>query len=175
MLSLPRFPRPPFPSSFARHLLRQLDQRTPLWIKQKLLEPQLNQLFGSYIEEGEFDLLAGRFITLKLRDFEIQITITLEDDQLKLSHESGEVTISGELDIFIQLAKQQVDADGLFFQRKLLIEGDTELGLGVRNLLDSLEWSLEDSKVGWLLTQLESLRQQFTSAMPTYQTAEPNR
>ena len=175
MLNLPTLPRPRLPITVAHRLVRRIDQYTPHWIKQKLLEPQLNQLFGSYIEEGEFDLLAGRFITLKIRDYEIQITLTLEDGQLKLSHNSGEVTISGELDTFIQLAKQQVDADGLFFQRKLLIEGDTELGLGVRNLLDSLEWSLEDSKVGWLLTQLESLRQRFTSVIPTYMTAEQNR
>lgn len=175
MLNLPTLPRPRFPITVAHRLVRRIDQYTPHWIKQKLLEPQLNQLFGSYIDEGDFDLLSGRFISLKLRDFDIHITLTLEDDRLTLSNALGEVTISGDLDTFIQLAKQQVDADGLFFQRKLLIEGDTELGLGVRNLLDSLEWSLEDSRVGWLLTQLELLRQRFTSAIPTHMTAEQNR
>lgn len=27
-----------------------------------------------------------------------------------------------------------------FFQHRLIIEGETELGLGLKNLLDSLEW-----------------------------------
>jgi predicted lipid carrier protein YhbT len=30
----------------------------------------------------------------------------------------------------------------LFFQRRLVIEGDTELGLALKNLLDSLDWHL---------------------------------
>jgi O2-independent ubiquinone biosynthesis accessory factor UbiT len=31
------------------------------------------------------------------------------------------------------------DPDTLFFQRRLVIEGDTELGLGVKNFLDGLD------------------------------------
>jgi predicted lipid carrier protein YhbT len=37
------------------------------------------------------------------------------------------------------LARQQ-DPDTLFFHRKLAIEGDTELGLVVKNLLDRIDW-----------------------------------
>ena len=39
----------------------------------------------------------------------------------------------------MRLASRQEDQDTLFFQRSLMIEGDTELGLGIKNLLDSLE------------------------------------
>ncbi|MNN64209.1 hypothetical protein D3C81_1796400 [compost metagenome] len=38
------------------------------------------------------------------------------------------------------LASRQQDADTLFFQRRLTLIGDTELGLTLRNLLDRLPW-----------------------------------
>src|SRR3546814_14456374 len=38
------------------------------------------------------------------------------------------------------LAARLEDADTLFFQRRLVLAGDTELGLTVRNLLDRLPW-----------------------------------
>jgi predicted lipid carrier protein YhbT len=38
------------------------------------------------------------------------------------------------------LASRLEDADTLFFQRRLQVVGDTELGLAVRNLLDQLPW-----------------------------------
>ncbi|SNB73692.1 SCP-2 sterol transfer family protein [Kingella negevensis] len=35
---------------------------------------------------------------------------------------------------------REEDPDTLFFNRKLQIEGDTELGLITKNLLDCVEW-----------------------------------
>ncbi|SMC28403.1 Predicted lipid carrier protein YhbT, contains SCP2 domain [Andreprevotia lacus DSM 23236] len=40
---------------------------------------------------------------------------------------------------FIALLQGKADADTLFFMRKLRVEGDVELGLLVKNWLDSLE------------------------------------
>jgi predicted lipid carrier protein YhbT len=44
------------------------------------------------------------------------------------------------LSAFLQLVSRQEDADTLFFNRTLTVEGDTELGLRVKNMLDALEW-----------------------------------
>jgi predicted lipid carrier protein YhbT len=38
------------------------------------------------------------------------------------------------------MVSRQEDPDTLFFNRSLSIEGDTELGLRVKNMLDALEW-----------------------------------
>jgi hypothetical protein len=70
-------------------MIHHLDRWAPLRLKRQLLEPQLNQLFGEYIAAGEFDLLEGRFISLKLRDLDISITLTLSDDRLQLSQRPG--------------------------------------------------------------------------------------
>lgn len=49
------------------------------------------------------------------------------------------LTISATAHDFFRLALRQEDPDTLFFNRRLTIEGDTELGVLVKNTLDSLE------------------------------------
>ena len=41
---------------------------------------------------------------------------------------------------FMRMMLREEDPDTLFFNRKLQIEGDTELGLITKNLLDSVDW-----------------------------------
>jgi hypothetical protein len=51
---------------------------------------------------------------------------------------SGAAALAGGL-----LATRREDPDTLFFNRRLCIEGDTETGLHVKNLLDALEYDWE--------------------------------
>jgi O2-independent ubiquinone biosynthesis accessory factor UbiT len=53
--------------------------------------------------------------------------------------ENEELELSAALVDFIALLRGTADADTLFFQRKLGIRGDTELGLIVKNWLDASE------------------------------------
>ena len=55
--------------------------------------------------------------------------------------ESPDLHFSANLSAFLQLLSRQEDPDTLFFNRQLSIEGDTELGLLVKNMLDAIEWS----------------------------------
>ncbi|SKO56947.1 Putative lipid carrier protein [Mycobacteroides abscessus subsp. massiliense] len=48
------------------------------------------------------------------------------------------------LDAGIKMMMREEDPDTLFFNRKLQIEGDTELGLITKNLLDSVDWPFGD-------------------------------
>jgi predicted lipid carrier protein YhbT len=47
--------------------------------------------------------------------------------------------LSATVSAFLQMLTRQEDPDTLFFHRRLAIEGDTELGLLVKNLLDRIE------------------------------------
>jgi len=49
------------------------------------------------------------------------------------------VVISAGARDFLRLARREADADTLFFDRRLSIEGDTELGLLLKNTLDALD------------------------------------
>jgi predicted lipid carrier protein YhbT len=51
-----------------------------------------------------------------------------------------DLSFRANLSAFLQLLARQEDPDTLFFKRELSIEGDTELGLVVKNMLDALEW-----------------------------------
>jgi predicted lipid carrier protein YhbT len=53
---------------------------------------------------------------------------------------AADVTFRAALGTYLKLLSRQEDPDTLFFKRELAIEGDTELGLGVKNMLDAIEW-----------------------------------
>lgn len=52
----------------------------------------------------------------------------------------AEATVRGTATDLLLLAGRLEDADTLFFQRRLVLAGDVELGLTARNLLDRLPW-----------------------------------
>ena len=54
--------------------------------------------------------------------------------------ETPGLSLRANLSAFLQLLARQEDPDTLFFNRQLSIEGDTELGLIVKNMLDAVEW-----------------------------------
>lgn len=51
-----------------------------------------------------------------------------------------DVRISGSSLDFLRLATRTEDPDTLFFSRRLAIEGETQTGLHIKNLLDALEY-----------------------------------
>ena len=68
--------------------------------------------------------------------------------------DKADVSIRGQWKEFLLLASRQEDPDTLFFRRRLVIEGDTDLGLAIKNLLDSLD---PDDMPAWLWQLLRTL------------------
>lgn len=120
--------------------LGAIERRVPVPVKQLVAEAPLNRLFADAIADGEFDDFEGRRIRLEVNGGQPGITIGFWAGRLRIVDGQGETTIRGSLPAFKTLAERRQDPDQLFFQRRLVIEGDTELGLGLKNLLDSLEW-----------------------------------
>lgn len=123
-------------------LFAALDHHTPLPLKQLITETPLNRLFAGAIADGEFDDFEGRTLRLEIDGGQPGITLGFWQGRLRILEGPGEATIRGSWNAFYQLAGRTLDPDQLFFQRKLVIEGDTELGLGIKNLLDSLDWQV---------------------------------
>lgn len=65
----------------------------------------------------------------------------LRVSMIKGSEPAADVSFTGNMDDLYLIATQRTDPDTLFFQRKLKITGDTELGLALKNLLDTIELS----------------------------------
>lgn len=114
--------------------------KLPVPLKQLLLEAPLNRLFARAIREGEFNDFEGRCLRLEIEGGKPGVTLGYWLGRLRIVDAPGEATIRGSWRAFRDMAEGKLDPDQLFFQRKLVIEGDTELGLGIKNLLDGLDW-----------------------------------
>lgn len=112
----------------------------PSIVQQPCASKLLNMALRQPLAEGELDFMQDKVIRIHLTDISRSWYISLQHHRLCVNLTGSEnACIGGELESFLALASQQVDPDTLFFQRKLSISGDTELGLYVKNLLDSLE------------------------------------
>jgi O2-independent ubiquinone biosynthesis accessory factor UbiT len=100
----------------------------------------LNTALQPLIAQGELDFLKGRTLAVAVDDLHLGWAFTLADSGLRLaSRHSADVQISGASRDLLLLAARREDPDTFFFQRRLRIEGDTELGLQVKNVMDSLD------------------------------------
>ncbi|XOZ32968.1 ubiquinone anaerobic biosynthesis accessory factor UbiT [Halomonadaceae bacterium KBTZ08] len=126
----------------ARGIVPLVDARLPWPLKQGLVEVALNHLFADALAEGDFEELEGRLLRLELDDRATGVTLGFWGGRLRMADAEAEATIRGTVETFRRLAERREDPDRLFFQRQLVIEGDTELGLAVKNLLDALEWRI---------------------------------
>lgn len=91
--------------------------------------------------DADFSFLEGRTVRLIIDDLGARATLRYERGHFRPGSAVAEADVSfrAALADFIKLARRSEDPDTLFFQRKLRIEGDTELGLQLKNLLDTIE------------------------------------
>lgn len=66
------------------------------------------------------------------QDIGVALNLILEDMRLLVCGETNKATIRGGWRAFLRLATRREDPDVLFLWRRLLIEGDAELGLIVQ-------------------------------------------
>nr|WP_267135263.1 SCP2 sterol-binding domain-containing protein [Halomonas dongshanensis] len=145
------------PSTTIHHLIYFLEPRVPFTAKKRIVEPLLNHAFSIPLAEGEFDTLENRRISLVVADLGITLSLTLKSQRLILTQKESEATIRGGWREFLCLAMREEDPDTLFFQRRLIIEGDTELGLTLKNLLDGCEEILAQKRLREIGVWLERL------------------
>ncbi|WP_096084360.1 ubiquinone anaerobic biosynthesis accessory factor UbiT [Agaribacterium haliotis] len=101
----------------------------------------LKQAFRAQLEQGELDFLQHRICKVQVETINVSWLLTYDGQNLRLCEEqaAADVTISAGVTAYLRLLSKEVDPDTLFFDRELLIEGDTALGLHIKNLLDALD------------------------------------
>ncbi|HEY5896170.1 MAG TPA: SCP2 sterol-binding domain-containing protein [Burkholderiales bacterium] len=82
--------------------------------------------------------LQGRVLRLELKEIGHGPQLTLLGPLILPAFGRADVTIRAKLEDYFALALRREDPDTLFFSRRMVIEGDTALGLVVKNALDSL-------------------------------------
>lgn len=101
----------------------------------------LNRVFAPVLASGDLDFLEGRQIALKVEDLGHTLVLTVARRRLLAgsSASSPDACISARAYDFLQLAAGAADPDTLFFQRRITLSGDTDLSLGLKNLLAALD------------------------------------
>jgi len=104
------------------------------------LSLMLNHLLAHALADGELDFLRSRVVSISVSDLHLSYRLVLGEQGFAAAPPGvpADVSFSGEAYTFLLLATQREDADTLFFQRRLRIEGNTALGLHLKNFLDAL-------------------------------------
>ena len=116
-------------------------QRLPAYPGSVLFAAALNAVLASRLPPDVGALLQGRKLSLCVRDARLRFDFTWKSGRFAaLARQAqSDLTISATGPDFVRIARREADPDTLFFSRRLGLEGDTELGLVVKNTLDALD------------------------------------
>ena len=111
-------------------------------------------------EAAELEPLVGKVLAIRISDAALifHFMITAEGFSACSASQAPTVVISAAAADFVRLAMRRVDADTLFFSRRLTMEGNTELGLLLKNRLDALEFTWQDGSLPRPLELARALR-----------------
>jgi predicted lipid carrier protein YhbT/chorismate mutase len=112
----------------------------PLRWQHALLERAMAHVLAAPLAGRALDFMAGRRLGIEVTDLKLHWVLTLREGRLVVGDDAPEASVRGSATDLLLLASRLEDADTLFFQRTLVLTGDTELGLTARNLLDRLPW-----------------------------------
>jgi predicted lipid carrier protein YhbT len=98
-----------------------------------------NRLLWPVLQEHDWQALAGRRYAIRVTDAGLCLRFTLTPQGFAPTAGAAHLTISATAADFLALMMRREDPDTLFFSRRLVSEGDTELGLIVKNLLDAID------------------------------------
>jgi predicted lipid carrier protein YhbT len=128
-------------------ILRPSLRLLPFSAQKAVLLPALSSVFQEPIEDGDFEFLQDKWLKISIIDLNLNWWLSFDQDKLVMASENEltalklteDVSFRATGDDLILIAGRKQDPDTLFFQRRLKIEGDTELGLEVKNLIDAID------------------------------------
>lgn len=111
----------------------------------------LNIMLKKGLLPADMNLFNGRKFEIDVLDAGIHVRFSASAEKFLDDDFTGlpDLRLAANGIDFMRMVMREEDPDTLFFNRKLQIEGDTELGLITKNLLDSVDWPLS----GWFLNR----------------------
>ena len=136
-MHLPSFPKP----------LARLVSTLPSWPASRAFVAAGNLVAWPTLRELDWSHVAGRRFCVRVSALGVMLYFSVRGDGFHAERNGlADVTFTASAQDFARLALRLEDPDTLFFNRRLLIEGDTDLGLTVKNMLDAVE--LETAAAG---------------------------
>lgn len=135
--------------------------RLPAYPGSLLFVSALNVALRPQLATDVTAMLVGKRLRLRVTDAQWAFDFEWRKDRFSATQNTGEadLTISASAHDFVLLARRLEDPDTLFFSRRLSMEGDTELGLLVKNTLDAIELpilNVESLKPAQVLSRLKA-------------------
>ena len=129
-------------------VMGQLLSRLPAYPGSLLFVTGLNLALSGKLAPDVTQLLSSKKLRLQVTDARWVFDFAWNGDRFTACQNTGpaDLTISASAWDFVLLARRQEDPDTLFFSRRLSMEGDTELGLLVKNSLDAIEMPSLDAE-----------------------------
>ncbi len=122
--------------------------RLPAWPGSALFVVALNLALARQLPGELGQALRDRRLRIQVRDARLSFDFAWTGSSFapRAAADAPDLTISAGAGDFLALARREQDPDTLFFSRRLAMEGDTELGLRVKNALDAMELPVFDPR-----------------------------
>jgi len=141
MSDAPAFTLPP--------ILARLGRRLPQLPPTLVLVGALNLAVGRILPVDDLAPLTGKRLLLEITDLGLSLRYTYSGRGFRPRHDRrpADLSLRARSRDFLALALREEDPDTLFFNRRLRMEGDTELGLLVKNTLDAVDWDALEARL----------------------------
>lgn len=118
----------------------------PVYPGSLLFATALNVALKNALPQDVQQSLQGKRLRIRVSDAQLGFNFQWLDGRFAACGNDGkpDLMISASAQDFLRLAQRREDPDTLFFSRRLVMEGDTELGLLVKNTLDAIELPVFD-------------------------------
>jgi predicted lipid carrier protein YhbT len=111
-------------------------------------------LRSGLLSRSALETAAGKRVRIELESPRIGVTLCLNGKNFLPARGAPDVTIRARPRDYLSLALRREDPDTLFFTRRLVMEGDTDLGLTVKNALDAVDWDALPAPLAQLSARL---------------------
>lgn len=122
------------PPVWPREWVRRLPVLPPSWVMARLLDRAL----WPRLDEGQRAHLRGACIEVEATDLGLRVRLQAGAHGFGPGRGPARATVRADAAALWALARGEVDADRLFFERRLVLEGDTALALALKSTLEAV-------------------------------------
>ncbi len=119
-----------------RDVVRRLPTQPPSFVAARVLD----RLLWPRLDDGARAALAGRTVEVEMIELGVRVRLQLGPHGFVVAPSAQPValTVRATANALWRLVRGEDDADRLFFERALVMEGDTEYGVALKNVLDAI-------------------------------------
>jgi predicted lipid carrier protein YhbT len=133
------FALPPW-MGVAADRVRRVVERLPVQPPSFVLARVLDRVLLPRLPSDARAVLSGRTVEVSVSDLGLRVRLQLGPGGFSVAPSRSETAlrIIAPANSYLRLLRGVDDADRLFFERALVLEGDTEMGLVLKNTLDAI-------------------------------------